>query len=372
MTAQPLTGLRVVELARVLAGPWAGQMLADLGAEVVKIEAPGGDETRGWGPPYMGEDAAYFHGTNRGKRSVIADFRDTEDLKRVKKLIAGADVVIENFKVGGLVRFGLDAASLRAADPRLIVCSITGFGQSGPYAARAGYDAMIQGLSGLMSVTGDPGGPPQKVGVALTDILTGCYATSAILAALHRRSKTGLGDAIDLALFDTAVACMANQAMNFLATGEAPGRMGNAHPNIVPYQTFECSDGHLMLAVGNDGQFARACAVLGLDDMAADPALATNAGRLAHRTVVVAGVSEAMAIRSRADLLAAFEAAKVPAGPINDMADVFADPQALARGLQIEPGGVPGVRTPFRFAEAEAGSGRPAPKLGIDQDFDWS
>ncbi|SLN42574.1 CaiB/BaiF CoA transferase family protein [Roseisalinus antarcticus] len=370
---RPLEGLRVVELARVLAGPWAGQMLADLGATVIKIEAPAGDDTRAWGPPFVDRDgsAAYFHGTNRGKRSLVADLKDAGDLARVKRLIGGADVLIENFKVGGLRAYGLDAATLRAADPRLIVCSITGFGQDGPYAARAGYDFIIQGMSGLMSVTGEPDGQPQKVGVAVTDIFTGCYAATAILAAVHRRQATGTGDHIDLALFDTAVAVTANQAMNYLASGTAPHRMGNAHPNIVPYQVFDCADGHVILAVGNDGQFRRLCGLLGLEALATDPAYATNPARLAYREDLVASLTAATRLRTKADLLAACEAQGVPAGPINDMDEVFCDPQVVARGLRIAPEGVPGVRSPIRFAEAEVGGDRPSPALGEDQDFDW-
>jgi crotonobetainyl-CoA:carnitine CoA-transferase CaiB-like acyl-CoA transferase len=360
----PLDGLRVVELARILAGPWAGQLLADLGAEVIKIEAPAGDDTRHWGPPFIDRDgdraAAYFHGCNRGKRSVVLDFTQAEDLAAARRLIAGADVVIENFKIGGLARYGLDYDSLKAA---------TGFGQDGPYATRAGYDSIIQGMSGLMSVTGDPEGQPQKVGVAVTDILTGLYAGNAVLAALHQRQRTGEGQHIDMALLDVAVAATANQAMNYLATGAAPARLGNAHPNIVPYQVFDCADGHVIVAVGNDGQFRRFCALLGLGDLAEDARFATNPARLDNRAELVDRLAQAIAPRAKADLLAACEAAGVPAGPINDMAEVFADPQVVARGLRIAPEGVPGVRAPLRFSGADLAMDRAAPRLGQDQDL---
>ncbi|MBK5946306.1 CoA transferase [Rhodobacter veldkampii DSM 11550] len=364
----PLSGLKVVELARILAGPWAGQILADLGADVIKVEAPEGDDTRRWGPPFLtheGEEtAAYFHAANRGKRSVTCDFRTPEGQAFVRDLVAGADVVIENFKVGGLAKYGLDHASLAALNPRLIYCSVTGFGQTGPYAPRAGYDYIIQGMSGLMSVTGAPEGQPQKVGVAVVDIFTGIYASTAILAALHQRTVTGAGQHIDMALFDVATAIMANQAMNYLASGMAPARMGNAHPNLVPYAVFPCADGHLILAVGNDGQFARLCAVLGLAGLAQAPAYRTNADRIANRAALTQVISAVTRGRAKADLLAACEAAGVPAGPINDMAEVFADPQIIARGLQIAPGGVPGVRLPVVFSDARLALDRPSPRLG--------
>lgn len=369
----PLAGLKIVELARILAGPWAGQLLADLGAEVLKVEAPEGDDTRRWGPPFLDHEgesaAAYFHGCNRGKRSVVLDFRTVEGKAALLALLADADVVIENFKVGGLAKYGLDYDSLKDAFPRLIYCSITGFGQDGPYAARAGYDFIIQGMSGLMSVTGDPDGQPQKVGVAVTDIFTGLYASTAILAAIHQRNSTGLGQQIDLALMDVAVATTANQAMNYLATGLSPERLGNAHPNIVPYQVFACSDGHAIIAVGNDGQFSRFCDLLGLSALALDPRYATNPARLENRdglTAILAGPVQQM---TRAELLAACEAKGVPAGPINRMEDVFADPQVVARGLQLDLDGVPSVRPPFRFSGAELALDRPSPKLGQDQEI---
>ena len=368
----PLRGLRVLELARILAGPWAGQLLADLGASVVKVESPEGDDTRRWGPPFIERDgesaAAYFHACNRGKRSVVADFSTEEGRETVSRLAAEADVVIENFKLGGLDRYGLGYEALSQVNPRLVWCSITGFGQDGPYAHRAGYDYIVQGMSGLMSITGEPDREPQKVGVAVTDIFTGVYATTAILAAVHQRNATGRGQRIDMALLDVATAITANQAMNYLASGTAPRRMGNAHPNIVPYQVFACADGHAIVAVGNDGQFRRFAALLGLEGLGADPRYATNPARLAHREELVPILAQATARLTRDELLASCEAQGVPAGPINDMADVFADPQVLARGLRIEQGGVPGVRTPIAFSESPLALDRPSPRLGQDQD----
>jgi crotonobetainyl-CoA:carnitine CoA-transferase CaiB-like acyl-CoA transferase len=371
MTA-PLKGLRVIELARILAGPWAGQTLADLGADVIKVEAPEGDDTRRWGPPFVTRDsettAAYFHATNRGKRSVTCDFRTPEGQALVRRLVADADIVIENFKVGGLAKYGLDWPALQKVNPRLIYCSITGFGQDGPYAHRAGYDFIIQGMAGLMSVTGAPDGQPQKVGVAVTDIFTGVYAAVAILAAVHQRSQTGQGQQIDMALMDVATAIMANQAMNYLTTGNAPGRLGNAHPNLAPYAVFDCADGWIILATGNDGQYQRLCGVLGLADMANAAAYRTNADRLAHREDMTDALSAVTKVWARDDLLAACEAAGVPAGPINDLADVFGDPQVVARKLQIAPDGVPGVRSPMTFSGATLDLDRPAPRLGEHQD----
>ena len=372
----PLAGVRVLELARILAGPWAGQTLADLGAEVIKVEAPEGDDTRRWGPPFVDHagdrSAAYFHSCNRGKKSVIADFTMPEGRDRVMDLARGADVVIENFKLGGLAKYGLDYASLAAINPGLIYCSITGFGQTGPYAHRAGYDYIIQGMAGLMSVTGEAGGQPQKVGVAVTDIFTGLYAANAILAALHLRRTTGRGQHIDMSLMDSAVAIMANQAMNYLATGVAPQRLGNAHPNLVPYQVFDCADGWIIIATGNDGQYRRLCVLLGLPDLADHPDYLTNAARIAHRDALTARLTAATRLWAKADLLAACEDQGVPAGPINDLAEVFADPQVVARGTRIEPGGVPGVRPPFRFSDADLALDRPAPRLGQDDGSGWS
>lgn len=371
MTA-PLTGVKVIELARILAGPWAGQTLADLGADVIKVEAPEGDDTRRWGPPFISRDgdtsAAYFYACNRGKKSITCDFRTPEGQAMVRRLVADADVVIENFKVGGLAKYGLDWESLRQVNPRLVYCSITGFGQTGPYAHRAGYDFIIQGMAGLMSVTGAPDGQPQKVGVAVTDIFTGVYSATAILAALVQRGITGVGQQIDMALMDVATSVMANQAMNYLVSGQSPGLMGNAHPNLAPYAVFDCADGWIILATGNDGQYRRLCAILGLDDMAGAAEFATNALRIANRTEMTRRITAATLRWSKADLLAACEAQGVPAGPINDLAEVFADPQVLARGLQISPDGIPGVRSPMTFSGATLALDRPAPKLGEHQD----
>ncbi|MCO8144701.1 CoA transferase [Rhodovulum tesquicola] len=368
--AAPLSGLRVIELARILAGPWAGQILADLGAEVIKVESPEGDDTRRWGPPFVEREgdrsAAYFHACNRGKRSVACDFRTPEGQALVRDLAAGADVVIENFKVGGLAKYGLDYQSLSRLDPRLIYCSITGFGQDGPYAHRPGYDAIIQGMSGLMSITGTPDGQPQKVGVAVADIFTGVYAATAILAAIHQRQATGRGQQIDMALFDVATAITANQAMNYLTTGQAPQRLGNAHPNLAPYQVFDCADGHIIIAVGNDGQFARLCALLGLPGLATDPRFSSNADRVTNREALAAGLTAATRGFARDDLLAACEGEGVPAGPINDMAQVFADPQILHRGLVATRDRVPGLRTPIVFSDVELALDRAAPKLDAD------
>lgn len=367
----PLEGLRVLELARILAGPWAGQLLADLGADVIKVESPRGDDTRQWGPPFIGDTAAYFHAANRGKRSIVADFRNAEDLARVKELARDADVVIENFKLGGLEKYGLDGASLCAANQRLIYCSITGFGQTGPYAARAGYDYLVQGMGGVMSVTGEPDGPPQKIGVAFADIFTGLYATVAIQAALIRRQATGEGEQIDMALLDCMTGVMANQAMNYLATGIDPQRMGNAHPNIAPYQVFEVADGHIILAVGNDGQFARLCAYLGLD-LAADPRFATNSERVANRELLMAALSSVLRGHTKAHLLTDLAGQGVPAGPINAMSEVFADPQVIARGMQITADGVPGVRSPISFARAGLALDRGAPALDPEARAGWA
>jgi len=366
----PLAGLKVIELARVRAGPWAGQTLSDLGAEVIKVEAPRGDDTRQWGPPFVTRDddvsASYFHSTNRGKASVIVDLKTEEGRAKLRGLLADADILIENFKVGGLAKYGFDYDSLAADFPRLIYCSVTGFGQTGPYAHRAGYDFIIQGISGLMSITGDPAGQPQKTGVAITDIFTGMYATTAILAAVHQRSSTGRGQHIDMALLDVAVAVTANQAMNYLTSGVAPGMMGNAHMNLTPYQVFDCADGFIIIATGNDPQYQRLCGLLGVAEMADDPDYLTNADRIANRDEMTRRLTEATLRFPKAELLAACEAQGVPAGPINNMAEVMADPQVQARGMQIALDGVPGIRTPIRFSEAGLALHRPAPKLGED------
>jgi crotonobetainyl-CoA:carnitine CoA-transferase CaiB-like acyl-CoA transferase len=368
--AAPLEGLKVLELARILAGPWAGQTLADLGAEVLKVESPAGDDTRAWGPPFVEREgdvsASYFHSCNRGKRSVTVDFRTPEGQQQVRDMVADADILIENFKVGGLAKYGLDYASLSKVNPRLIYCSITGFGQTGPYAKRAGYDFIIQGMSGLMSVTGEADGQPQKSGVAITDLFTGVYATTAILAALHQRGATGKGQHIDMALLDTAVSITSNQAMNYLVSGTPPTRMGNAHPNLTPYQVFDCSDGHIIIATGNDGQYQRLCAVLGLEDMALHPDFLHNRDRVKNRVEMIRRLNEATGRQRRDDLLAACEAKGIPAGPINTFDQVMADPQVIARGVQIDTDGIPGLRSPFVFSDADLKLGKPSPKLGED------
>ncbi|MCJ2069178.1 CoA transferase [Methylobacterium sp. J-030] len=369
----PLRGLKVVELARILAGPWIGQTLADLGAEVIKVEGPDGDDTRRWGPPFVeraGPDgepipvAAYFHAANRGKTSVTCDFADAEDLARLKALIARADVVIENFKVGGLARFGLNYAAVAAINPRVVYASVTGFGQDGPRAAQPGYDFLIQGLCGIMDLTGEPDREPQKVGVAWIDVLTGLYGVIGIQAALAERARSGRGQHVDLSLFDTGVAALANQAMNHLAGGRAPRRMGNAHPNIVPYQLFPASDGHLIIACGNDRQFAALCRALDLDVLAAEAAYATNPGRVLHREVLCARIANRTRTRTRADLIAALEAAGVPGGSTNTVAEALGEPQAVARRLVVAPDGIPGLRTPLVFSRSSLALDRTAPMLG--------
>jgi crotonobetainyl-CoA:carnitine CoA-transferase CaiB-like acyl-CoA transferase len=374
---KPLAGVRVLELARILAGPWAGQILADLGAEVIKVERPGtGDDTRTWGPPWISTaagdawGAAYYHACNRGKRSVAIDFESEEGRAIVRRLAAECDVVVENFKVGGLAKYGLDWPSLRAVNPRLVYCSITGFGQSGPYAGRAGYDFMIQGMAGIMDVTGEPDGEPMKVGVAVVDLFTGVYAATGILAALRRRDLTGEGGHLDMALLDCGVAMLANQAMNQLA-GKPPRRLGNAHPNIVPYQVFQTADGHVIVAVGNDGQYRRFCEVIGADDLAADPAWATNGERVRRRAELVPLIAPFVGRIASADLLARLEAAGVPAGPINDVGAVFEDPQVIHRGMRLDlagPDGSPvtGVASPFVLDGERLVAERPSPMLGAD------
>ncbi len=379
--AGALSHIRVLDLSRILAGPWAGQMLADLGADVIKVERPGaGDDTRGWGPPWLKDEqgaetnvAAYYLCANRNKRSITIDITRPEGQQLVRDLAAQSDVVLENFKVGGLAQYGLDYDSLKAVNPRLVYCSITGFGQDGPYAPRAGYDFLIQGLGGLMSLTGRPddedGGGPMKVGVALTDILTGLYATNAVLAALAWREKSGEGQYIDLALLDVQVACLANQAMNYLATGQNPRRLGNAHPNIVPYQDFPTADGYMILAIGNDGQFARFCEEAGQPGIAADPRFATNRARVANRGELIPMLKRLTIERSTADWVAALEALAVPCGPINTLADVFADPQVQARGLKVTmphpvAGSLPLVANPMKLSATPVDYRLPPPMLG--------
>ena len=376
-----LSHLRVLDLSRVLAGPWAGQILADLGAEVIKVERPGnGDDTRAWGPPFLKDEqgeatseAAYYLAANRNKRSVTIDFTLPEGQKLVRELAARSDILIENFKVGGLQAYGLDYESLRAINPDLIYCSITGFGQTGPYAKRAGYDFMIQGLGGLMSLTGraegENGAGPVKVGVALTDILTGLYSTSAILAALAHRDHSGGGQHIDMALLDVQVACLANQAMNYLTTGAAPRRLGNAHPNIVPYQDFPTADGDFILTVGNDSQFRKFAEVAGQPQWALDPRFVTNKQRVANRAALIPLIRQATVFKTTAQWVAQLEAAGVPCGPINDLAQVFADPQVVARGMALTlphalAGSVPQVASPIRLSESPVEYRHAPPLLG--------
>ncbi|HEY5458948.1 MAG TPA: CoA transferase [Sphingomicrobium sp.] len=378
-----LEGVRVLDLSRVLAGPWATQLLADLGAEVIKVEKPGaGDDTRHWGPPWHehGEEkvAAYFLAANRGKRSVAIDFATEEGAALVRRMAADADVLVENFKVGGLEKFGLDAASLRAEHPRLIYASITGFGQDGPYAARAGYDYIIQGMGGLMSLTGlpdgEPGGGPMKVGVAVADLFTGMYTASTILAALYRREQTGEGATIDMALLDTQLAMLANQASNTLVSGTDSKRLGAGHPNIVPYQPFNAKDQPIIIAVGNDRQFARLAAIVGHPEWVEDPVYATNAARVSAREKLVPMIAEIIAAKPAAEWLEQLEAAGIPAGPINTISQALADPQAVHRGAQISAGGgalgeVPMVGSPIRIDGKRADAPLPPPGLGEHGDL---
>ena len=376
--AGPLAGLRVLELARILAGPWAGQLLADLGADVIKVERKGtGDDTRAWGPPFVPAadggnlGAAYFHGTNRGKRSIELDFETEEGRRIVRKLAARSDVLIENFKVGGLAKFGLDYASLSKENPRLIYCSVTGFGQSGPYATRAGYDLMAQGMGGIMDLTGAPDGEPQRAGVPVADVFTGVYSVVGILAAVIERERTGRGCLVDTALVDSQVGVLANQALNYLVSGKAPKRLGNAHPNIVPYQVFPVADGHIIIATGNDTQFAKLCGVLGEPDISGEPNYRANSDRLQHREELIARLSALTRRWRGADLLAKLESVQVPAGPINPLDQVFVDPQVVHRGMRIDlpskaakAGTIPGVRTPIIIAGKPMAAERPSPRLG--------
>ncbi len=376
-----LDGVRVLDLSRILAGPWATQVLADFGADVIKVERPGvGDDTRTWGPPYLKDaagndssESAYYLCANRGKRSVAIDFTTGEGQALLRELVMHCDVLVENYKVGGLKKYGLDFASLQAINPKLVYCSITGYGQDGPYAQRAGYDAAIQAIGGLMSVTGEPDGAPgagpQKVGVAATDLMTGMYAATAILAALRHAERTGVGQQIDLALLDTQVAWLANQASNYLVGGVVPTRQGTAHPNIVPYQVMPAADGYFMLAVGNDGQFARLCEVIGEPGLATDPRYATNNARVANRELLVPQLQQILSTRPAAEWLAALEKAVVPANPVNRIDQVFADPQVQARGLRIElphagGGSVPMVRNPLKFSATPLRYEQAAPVLG--------
>ena len=399
-SAMALAGVRVLDLSRILAGPWCTQTLADLGADVIKVERPakpgqgtaghaGGDDTRGWGPPFLKDangadtaEAAYYLGANRNKRSITVDIACPEGQALIRRIALQSDVVVENYKVGDMARYGLDSARLLGLNPRLVYCSITGFGQTGPYAGRAGYDYAVQGMGGLMSVTGparadigddQPGGGPQKVGVAVADLFTGMYATTAILAALRHRDLTGQGQSIDMALLDTQVAMLANLGANYLVSGAVPQRLGNAHQNIVPYQVFEVADGHLILAVGNDTQFAKFCAVAGRAELASDPRFVRNADRVRHRSVLVPMLAEMLRTRCRTDWLAALEAAGIPCGPINDLAEVFADPQVQAREMTVA---VPHpqadelrlVASPIKLSATPVQYRRPPPLLGEHTD----
>ncbi len=383
--AQSLAGVRVLDLSRVLAGPWCTQTLADLGAEVIKVERPGsGDDTRGWGPPFLKDrdgadtqEAAYYLATNRNKRSITIDIASADGQALIRQMVLQCDVFIENFKVGDMARYGLDAAALCALNPRLVYCSVTGFGQTGPYRDRAGYDYAIQGVGGLMSVTGErddlPGGGPQKVGVAVADLFTGMYATVAILAALRHRDLTGQGQHVDMALLDTQVAMLANLGANYLTSGVAPRRMGNAHQNVVPYQVFEVADGHMILAVGNDGQFAKFCAVAGVAELAQDERFARNADRVRNRGELIPRLAAIMKTRAKADWLGALEAARVPCGPINDLKEVFADPQVVERGMTVHlhhalADDVRLVASPMKLSGTPVQYRRPPPLLGEHTD----
>jgi crotonobetainyl-CoA:carnitine CoA-transferase CaiB-like acyl-CoA transferase len=374
----PLAGLRVLELARILAGPWAGQIFADLGADVVKVERQGaGDDTRAWGPPFVeaadGSNlgSAYFHSTNRGKRSIALDFESEYGQRIVTRLAARSDVLIENFKVGGLAKFGLDYVTLSKVNPRLVYCSVTGFGQDGPYASRAGYDLMAQGMGGIMDITGTPDGEPTRCGVPVADIFTGVYSVIGVLAGIVQRDRTGRGCLVDTSLLDSQVGVLANQALNYLVSRKVPNRIGNAHPNIVPYQVFPVADGHVIIAVGNDSQFAKLCTVLGQPELASHPDHLTNADRLGRRADLVAKLSALTSRFARDDLLAGLEAVGVPSGPINRVDQVFADPQVIHRGMQVKlasaaakAGEIPGVRTPIMLDGRPMASERPAPRLG--------
>ena len=380
MAEPPLKGIRVIELARILAGPWAGQLLADLGADVIKVESPdGGDDTRKWGPPFVmshdGENlsAAYYHSCNRGKRSIAVDFSRSEGADTLRKLVATADVLIENFKLGGLKKYGLDYESLKAINPRLVYCSITGFGQDGPYAPRAGYDFIIQAMAGMMSITGEPGREPQKAGVAISDLFTGLYSVIAIQAALRHAEKTGEGQHIDMALYDSQISALGNQNLNYLVSGKSPVQMGNAHMNIAPYEVLPVRDGHIILAVGNDGQFGKFCAAVGLTDLPANPDFATNPARVANRVKLRARIVETLATLDRDPLLAKLEAAGVPASPINTIGQMFADPQTIARGMRLDlddghGNRLPSVRAPMVMSGTPLVYERPSPRLGEHTD----
>lgn len=380
--AGPLDGIKVLELARVLAGPWAGQILSDMGADVIKVERPGqGDETRTWGPPYVegknGENlsAAYYHAINRGKRSVLADFTKKEDVDFVIALIREADVVLENYKVGDLKKYGLDYESVKKINPKIVYCSVTGFGQDGPYASRPGYDLIIQAMGGIMDITGEPDREPMRTGVAYADVFTGVYSAVGILSALIARGRTGEGQHIDMSLMDVQTSVLANQALNYLVSGKAPKRMGNAHPNVVPYQAFETADGYMIIAVGNDGQFKHFCDVLGLPEVRDDPRYVSNGERNKNRATLIPALTAKTRLRTRADLLAALEQAGVPAGPIRSIDEVFADPHVIARKMRndlpddvAKDGSIPGVRTPITMSGTPLHYDRPSPRHGVHTD----
>lgn len=373
MTTYPYQGLKVLDLSRILAGPWIGQTLADMGADVVKIEAPAGDDTRRWGPPFIERDgektAAYYFACNRGKRSIVANLKDADDLAAVQKLAAQADVIIQNYKQGGLDKFGLDYPSIAEGNPGVVYASITGFGQDGPRASQPGYDLLIQGMSGIMDITGPADREPQKLGVAFADILTGIYGVIGIQAALKLRAETGRGQEVDLALFDTMSAVLANQGLNYMVSGTSPKRFGNRHPNLVPYETYQCSDGHIIIATGNDRQFQSLCEVLGIPDIATSDLFESNAARVANLEAMARVLNEATAVFTRQDLIEQLTAAGVPAGPINTIEEAHADPQFLHRGIRIDPEGVPGLRTPLKFSDASLKVEKAAPALG-DTNFD--
>ena len=368
----PLEGLKVIELARILAVPWAGQTLSDLGAEVIKVESLNGDDTRQWGPPFVKNDddnsASYFHSCNRGKKSICVDLKTLEGQKIIKDLVSESDILIENFKVGGLRKYGLDFENLIKVNPKLIYCSITGFGQTGPYAHRAGYDYIIQGMSGLMSITGEPDRQPQKMGIAVTDILTGLYGVTAILSAVIQREKTGQGQHIDLALLDVATSVTANQAMNYLTTGNVPTRIGNGHQNLAPYQVFDCKDGHIIIATGNDAQYQRLCKLLERTEMASDKLFLTNADRLKNRTLLIENLNFETKQRTKTDLLKQCENEGIPAGPINDLSEVFDDPQVIFRRLVRKIDNIPTVVSPYNFSDSKMNITKSSPKLGEDTD----
>jgi crotonobetainyl-CoA:carnitine CoA-transferase CaiB-like acyl-CoA transferase len=369
MTDKALSGLRVLDLSRILAGPWSTQMLGDLGAEVIKVENPGkGDDSRQWGPPWDGEGedklSAYYLSTNRGKQSVAIDISKPQGQELIRQLAAKSDILVENFKTGGLNKYGLDYDALKTVNPRLIYCSITGFGQNGPRSSQPGYDFMIQGISGMMSVTGDPSNGPQKSGVAYVDILTGLHATIAILAAINQRHATGRGQYIDVALFDVAVSTMANQSLNYLISGDVPVQLGNAHPNVVPYQAFATRDGHLIVAVGNDSQFARFAALAGRADWAEDEKFRTNAGRINHREELTPVIARIMETRTTAAWVSLLEDASIPHGPIYNIAQALADPQAVHRGLTIKAGKRPGIASPLRLSDSPVAPASAPPLLG--------